>query len=455
MISENINKGKKISILGAGVSGCSLAMLAKKSGADVFVSDSQELSIKTTSFFYLNKIHFESGCNSERLLDADEIIVSSGISPESEILKEACKRNIKVTGELDFVSRFIECPVIAVTGSNGKTTTTSMIGYMLKAAGYDVGVCGNIGDPIANVVEKKHDYIVAELSSFQLYRAKKFKCNVAIVTNLAPDHINWHGSYNNYVSSKANIFKCLAEDGIAIYQERDTSAFEFGENITQYPLTWSENIDKNGIILDDSKKEAYIIKNGKKSNLFTFGDTSLIGSHNLENVAMTTAVLSVLGIKVDYEKLKTFTPPMHRCAFIGEVNGIGFVDDSKGTNVAASVTAMSCIPGKKIVILGGQGKGEEYSLLAQTVKKETQTAVLIGEEKNIIAESLDKVGFSQYIKVKTMKEAVNEAYKAAHEREIVLLSPACTSWDMYPSYAARGDDFTKHVKELIKREKTE
>ncbi|MEG1836914.1 MAG: UDP-N-acetylmuramoyl-L-alanine--D-glutamate ligase [Synergistaceae bacterium] len=447
MFQSDYYLNKKISIFGAGVSGRSLSLLAKKMGATVFVSDSNELSLDTVTFFRVNSINFESSCNSAKLFDADEIIVSSGISPDNPMLLEAVNRGITVKGELDFISQFIDCPVIAVTGSNGKTTTTSMIGDLLKKAGYKVGICGNIGNPIAKVIGEDYDYIVAELSSFQLYRAKTFKCDIAIVTNLAPDHITWHGSYENYVKSKAKIISSLRDNGFAIYQKRDELAFEFG-NVKKLPLSWSNVSEIDGIYLDSEERKIYLRKESKVNCLLDFNIVKLLGNHNLENVAMVVSVLSILNLTINKEDIISFVPPKHRCAFVEKIKGITFVDDSKGTNVAASVTAMTSISGRKIVILGGQGKGEDYSLLAETVIAQARYVVLIGEEKLKIANVLDKYNYREYKFADNMAEAVDVAYSLATENDIVLLSPACTSWDMYPSYAVRGDDFVNCVKTI-------
>ena len=452
LIDTRRYEGKRISVLGAGVSGTSLAELAKKAGADVFVSDAQELSLDTTSFFYTNGIRFESGGNTEKILDADILLVSSGISPENKWLLEAEKKDIDVIGELDFASQFISCPIIAVTGSNGKTTTTSMIGYLLEKSGYRTGVCGNIGNGISHMADGDYDFVVAELSSFQLHRASSFRCNVAVVTNLAPDHITWHGSYENYIAAKAKEISSLVENGIAVYQSRDEAAFCFRDDVNRFPLSWTSESEENALCIDRGTEAAYVIKNGKKTKLFDFDDINLLGDHNIENTAMTLAVLNMLGVSVPKEVLASYVPPKHRCAFAGKINDVTFVDDSKGTNVAATVTALTAINGTKVIILGGQGKGEEYSLLAETVRNQARAAVLIGEEKEVMAAALDKEGFTNYRFEKNMKSAVDTAYSMADHGDIVLLSPACTSWDMYPSYVARGEDYVRCVKELIERE---
>ena len=217
MCEESQIQGKRITVVGAGVSGRALAELAAKLGAKVFVSDAKELPEETKKLFESAGIDYECGGNTERALEADEVVVSSGISPKAPIVAEALKRGMRVTGELDFVNPYLSGIVIGVTGSNGKTTTTSMIGYFLEKLGYSVMTGGNIGNAVAHAAGRDYDFIVLELSSFQLYWAREFMCDLAIVTNLAPDHIDWHGSYENYVASKANLINCLAPGGALLY----------------------------------------------------------------------------------------------------------------------------------------------------------------------------------------------------------------------------------------------
>ena len=446
---------RKISILGAGVSGLALAELAVSHGAKVFVSDAKEISKESEQFFSTHGITWEASGNTEKVLDADEIVISSGIPPKNAMIIEAVKREIPVTGELDFVSPYLSGSIIAVTGSNGKTTTTSMIGYLLEKAGHNVITCGNIGNPVAKAAGKKYDFIVMELSSFQLYWAKSFICDVAIVCNLAPDHIDWHGSYENYVAAKANIIKSLSYGGAAIYQKRDEADLHIAEDRISLPMSWDVcRKDQNGIYMDKESSSAWLNNEGCSScgKLFDFSSVKLLGSHNLENTAMAITALSLFEVEVKPESIESYVPPKHRCAYAGEVKGIKFVDDSKGTNVAATLTAMSSLPGSKVIILGGQGKGEDYAPLAVGAAKYTKYAVVIGSEKDKIASALSLAGYNSFIKVDNMDEAVETAYLNASEGDTVLLSPACTSWDMYPNYGARGDHFVKAAKKIIERE---
>lgn len=449
MSGDNTLKGKRISIIGAGVSGSELALLAARLGAGVFVSDSGAIKEEKLSLFHDGGIGCEGGANTERALDADLIVVSSGISPEIPIIKEAASKNIPVMGELDFVYPYLSGKIIAVTGSNGKTTTASMIGFFLEELGYNALTGGNIGNAVAKAAGKDYEYIVLELSSFQLHWAKTFRTDIAIVTNLAPDHIDWHGSYEKYVEAKSKIIRLLKKDGKAIYQERD--GYELSA-VGGIALSWINPCLINRIYMDDVGNCAKLRLDGAETKLFDFSDVKLLGRHNLENTAMALAALRSCGVAVPPELISRYIPPAHRCAYAGEAGGVTFVDDSKGTNVAASVTAMSSLPNSKVVILGGKGKGEDYAPLAAAVKKYASWAVLLGEEKEKIAAALKEAGFDSFTFAAEMDEAVETAYSKASAGETVLLSPACTSWDMYPNYGARGDHFVRAIREIIKRE---
>ncbi len=231
MEKDTTYKGKRISVIGAGVSGRSLAELARKLGAEVFVSDLKKIDEETVKAFKAMEIDWEEEGNTEKVLACDEIILSSGVSQDIPILALAASQKIPVTGELDFVYPYMTGKIIAVTGSNGKTTTASMTGFLLERAGAVSMTGGNIGNPAANAAYEKNDFLVLELSSFQLNRINKFKCDIAVVTNLAPDHIDWHGSYEKYVEAKANVIRSLAPNGRAIYQERDSKALDVPEGV--------------------------------------------------------------------------------------------------------------------------------------------------------------------------------------------------------------------------------
>ena len=444
----------KISILGAGVSGQGLALLAKNLGFEVFVSEQKNISEDVKELFNKNNIKFEEGGNTSKIFDSEEILISSGISPKSEILIDAEKTGKKLTGELDFVLPHIKAKnLICVTGSNGKSTVTSLTGHILNKAGLKTGTGGNLGTASSTFTSENFDAVVLELSSFQLARAKNnLHSKISIVTNIAPDHIDWHGSFENYVEAKSRVLSLRDTNGWGIIQDRDFDILKAsGKLIT---LSWdkeSKHRAQGHIFMNEEGQEAIFLLNGQAKKLFNFSDTNLIGAHNLENVAMCLCAAFLSGVDITNPKylLDGFKPLPHRCELAGIINDVKYIDDSKGTNVAATITAMTSIKGRKIIILGGQGKGEEYSSLAEAVKKECDFAILLGQEAPKIQDALEKSGYTNFKRVSNMEEAVNLSESLATPGMIVLLSPACTSWDMYKSYKARGEHFCKIVNEKI------
>lgn len=447
---------RKVTVIGAGVSGQGLAMLAHNLGLDVFVSEQKKIADEVKEKFTKNNIAYEEG-HSEKVFDGtSEILISSGIPPKAQIIHEAEARNAKLTGELDFSIPHIKThKLICVTGSNGKSTVTSLIGHILNRAGMKAGAGGNLGTASSTFTSENFDSVVLELSSFQLERAtKNMHSRIAVITNLAPDHIDWHGSYENYVAAKAKILSLRDSDGFGIIQDRDAEMLNASGKIITLSNERMPRHKFSGHIFMDSDK-AVLTLGDNVSCLFRYSDTILIGMHNFENVAMSLCAVKLLGLDINSFGVKYllegFKPLPHRCEDAGTLNGVKYIDDSKGTNVAASVTAMKSINGRKIIILGGQGKGEDYAPLAETVMSECDEAVLLGEEAEKIREALKKAGCpdEKIHMAKTMHDAVDISESLAKPGMFVLLSPACTSWDMYKSYKARGEDFCNIVREKI------
>lgn len=442
MRRERAMDGMKIGVLGAGVSGVSLALFASRMGADVLLSDAGEIAVDVLHKMERNGIVCESGGHTAKVFSSDRIVLSSGFPPAAKILDEARKRGLPVEGELDFVIPHVKGRFISVTGSNGKTTTTSLIGHLLKALGHDVAVVGNIGNPIGDIGGEGFDYIVAEFSSFQLHWASAIHVDMAIVTNLAPDHLDWHGSYDNYVGAKARLFDFVGENGHSLMKECDRELLEPRPD-TAFTLLWGREGGERNVVLDEIEKKASL----GDERLFSFQDTKLLGRHNMENVAFAAAALFLSGedLKAARSSLASYDPPPHRCALVLTEGGVRYIDDSKGTNVTASVTALTSIEGRKIVILGGRGKGEDYANLLPAVREQAKQVLLIGEAAGEIGEALHEGGYGNVTFAANMEEAVKLAVKMAEVGDVVLLSPACTSWDAYKNYGERGDHFASLV----------
>jgi UDP-N-acetylmuramoylalanine--D-glutamate ligase len=470
----------RLTVLGAGASGTAIARMASRMGADVFVSDAAKIAPETAKFFETAGIRYEEKGHTEKIFDCDRAIVGSGFPPTAPVLERLASKGITPVGELDFVMPFVKGRVIGVTGSNGKTTTASLLGHLLKVEGANCEVAGNIGKPIADIQIRRQktagsararrgacfpdpfekgsrgpvplrgtdahrpdaptgspDYTVLELSSFQLHWASAVKFAGAIVTNLAPDHIDWHGSCENYVRAKAKLVGFVERGGFAIVQKRDRETFKIGEVSARY-LTWDAPFADDDIFL--SLEKASAVMDGKE--LFRFGETRLLGTHNMENTSMAMGMVNMLGLgNAARASLPSYTAPAHRCGLVLEKNGVRYIDDSKGTNIAASVAAMSAIDGPHLVILGGRGKGENYGGLAEPLKKYAKHAYLIGEAASEIAASLSLAGCDNFSVSGDMENAVKEAVSAARPGDSVLLSPACASWDAYRNYNERGDHF--------------
>ena len=448
---------KRLTVIGAGVSGTALALFARSLGDRVFVSEEKNaLAPEAAEQLKSAGIEWETGGHTGRAFEADALLLSSGIPPFASCIKEAERRGVPVIGELDFVIPHIKGRIVGVTGSNGKSTLTALCGHILQKTGLKVGIGGNIGDAASLFTKESFDYVVLELSSFQLHWAHNLKSAVAVVTNLAPDHIDWHGSYEAYVAAKAKIISLQDEGGWSIVQDRDYAALGMRRPEKTVALSWSERLESKAAGQVFMGKDSAVLRLDWRGGadeerlLFRYGDTSLLGNHNFENVAMALAAMRLLGVDVPYAKgvIEGFQPLPHRCELARTVNGVTYVDDSKGTNVAASVTAMTSIKGRKVVILGGRGKGEDYGLLAEAVKSEADAAVLIGEEKERIEAALRSVGFDAISRVEDMEAAVYEAGRRAAPGMVVLLSPACTSWDMYENYKKRGEHFCGIVRKL-------
>lgn len=446
-------EGRRITIIGGGVSGTALAKLGQKLKASVFLTEGKDLSNSFRADLEQRGIAFEEGGHTDKAWQTDLVVASSGLPPNSSPVMEARKRGIPVLGELDFVTPFLKGKLLAVTGSNGKTTTTALIGHLLASCGFKIKTVGNIGSPLADAALEDNDFLVAELSSFQLYWSHNYSVDLAVITNIAPDHINWHGSYENYIQSKASLLEKVKSGGEMIIQAKDLELL--GQPDRAIALHWS--LAKDG--LGDNKRKTlelgtetafFKTPSSGKRPLFRFEEILLPGRHNIENAAMAFLACLLAGAPEGKlrEGLRSFHGLPHRCEPVAVRNEVQYIDDSKGTNVAATVTALESLSGEKVIILGGQGKGEDYAPLAVAVKNHARAAVLIGTETEKIERALIDAGFLKISKEQTMDNAVLSASKLAKRGDIVLLSPACTSWDMYPNYKERGNHFQRLAREL-------
>jgi len=442
---------KRIVILGAGESGAGAAVLAKMKGFDVFVSDTSAIKDRYKEQLTNYDIPWEEGHHTDGLiLNADEIIKSPGIPENAPMIKKIKAKGIPVISEIEFAGRYTAAQMICITGSNGKTTTTSLIYHILKNAGYNVGLAGNIGRSLAlQVATEKYDYYVIELSSFQLDNMYKFKANIAILLNITPDHLDRYDfKMQNYVDAKMRITQNQTEDDAFIFWNDDpivkAEMQKYDLKAQLYPFS---ELKGNGAIAyaEDSK---FVIEQPEPFNM-ELDELALTGKHNLYNSLAAGIAANIAGISSEQlrESLSNFAGVEHRLEKVCRVRGIDFVNDSKATNVNACWYALESMKQPTVLILGGIDKGNDYSEIYDLVREKCVGLVFLGVDNKKLHENFDSFGLP-IVDVTSMKDCVNECYKMAHDGDCVLLSPCCASFDLFKNMEDRGEQFKTYVREL-------
>ncbi len=446
-----MQKRYNIVVLGGGESGVGAALLAKRNGESVFISDFGTLKYKYKKEIIEAGIDFEEGKHSvEIITNAKTIIKSPGIPDESEIVVQAKKSGAEIIGEIEYGARNTNAKFIAITGSNGKTTTTLLIYHILKQAGLKVGLAGNVGQSLARqIVTEDPDWFVVELSSFQLDTMFTFHAHIAILMNITPDHLDrYNYNFDNYINSKFRILQNQNQSDYFIYFADDPVVEKkMSElNIVAKKLTFS--------LKDDTKSNAYISKNQiiiKYNNQFAmFYDKLIIkGKHNLCNAMAASLVADITNIKNEKirESLASFTGVEHRLEEYLTIHGVLYINDSKATNINSTWYALESMTKPTVWIVGGVDKGNDYSELNDVVAKTVKAIVCLGtDNKKIIDHFKDRVNI--IVETQSMKEAVYAAYKLAEPSDVVLLSPACASFDLFSNYEERGKKFKDAVRDL-------
>lgn len=448
-------KEKKLSyflVIGLGASGVSMAKFLHSKGEAVVATDIEDSKIGIAKELNALGIETEIGFHNQKTFNRASVMVPSpGIPLTNKFIKTALNLGGCITGELDIFTRYNHLPVIAITGTNGKTTTTSLIGNMLKACGMNPFVGGNIGTPLVDHLMSKEtaDVIVAEISSFQLDISKRFKPDVGVLLNISEDHLDRYENYKAYDASKWSIFKNQNASDKAVINQSINGFDKKSPKLSSKIFTFSSDNDTL------ANCSAEIISKKIKITTTDCGITiqteelkELAGTHNRENIA--AAVLACLAIGADIKDilkgLKTFKNLAHRIEFIKTIDGISFYNDSKATNTDAVIRAIDYFKKNIILILGGREKSTDFSLLVTDVKKSVKTIVALGECRTHIRETFEDI--CSLKEAKTMKDAVQTAFDTAICDDVVLLSPACASFDMYESYGHRGNDFVTHVNAL-------
>ena len=427
--------------MGAGESGSGAAILAKTKGYDVFVSDCGTISEPYRALLDQNGVKWEDGKHSEELiLNADEVVKSPGIPLAAPLIQKLQAQGTPVISEIEFAARYTKAKMICITGSNGKTTTTSLIFYILQKAGLNVGLAGNIGNSLAlQVAREDHDYYVIELSSFQLDNMYDFKAYIAILLNITPDHLDRYDfKFQNYVDAKFRITRNQTADDAFIYWaedpviDREMKRLQLGATLYPYGFT--------------------------QPNPLPVGEDELAlkGRHNVLNSMAATIAANVVGIQKEVirESLKTFQGVEHRLQYVATVKGVRYINDSKATNVNSCWYALESMTTPVVLILGGKDKGNDYSEIDELVREKCHTLIFMGLHNEKLREHFanhisqitnDKL---QIIDTDNLHDAVQGAYQAAREGDTVLLSPCCASFDLFKSYEDRGEQFMAAVKAL-------
>jgi UDP-N-acetylmuramoylalanine--D-glutamate ligase len=439
--------------LGAGESGIGAALLAKQKGYNVFVSDASAIKPIYQSELEANNIPFESGTHDvERILGADEVMKSPGIPEKSELVKQIRAKGIPVISEIEFGFRYKGASkIVAITGSNGKTTTTSLLYHICKVAEEDVAIVGNIGFSFARQIaqDPKALYVI-EVSSFQLDDIHSFRPDIAILLNITEDHLDrYNYQFEYYVKSKFRIIENQTEKDCFIYCIDDEVIVKHLELLTTHtnllPFSMKQELKKGGYI----KNEQMMLKIQEERVTMSIYDFALKGKHNAYNTMAASIAASTLGIRKEKirEAVSNFHSLEHRMEFVATVKGVDFINDSKATNVNSTWYALESMQKPTILILGGVDKGNDYALVADLIKDKVKAIVCMGTDNTKLIEFFkDKV--AQIIEVDSAKKAVNASFKLAEKGDVVLLSPACASFDLFKNYEDRGLQFKESVKEL-------
>jgi len=444
--------GRNITVVGLGVSGLAAARFLSRRGARITISDSRseaELKTALAAISGLQPALDLGGHSDKAFANADLIVVSPGVPLKTPALARAKARGVPIIGELELAARFLRTPLAAVTGTNGKSTTVSLLGHLAREAGINVFVGGNLGTPLVEYVDgpQDADLAVAEVSSFQLEAIEEFHARWAIMLNVTPDHLDRYDGIDDYIRAKARVFDNQTAEDLAVLNFDDPLTRGMGKNLAGRVEFFSRETDSGCAAW---AREGFITLAGGGRELMEFptADLRLKGAHNLENIMAAALVARDVGIGAESlaAGLRTFHPLAHRMEFVANVNGVDFYDDSKGTNVGAVIKALEGMDRPVVLILGGRDKDSDFTLLRKAVQDKARGVALVGEAGPAIGLALGNVVPHQV--ANSFQEAVQLAYSMARPGDAVLLSPACASFDMFENYARRGEVFQDLVKRM-------
>jgi len=443
---------ERLVILGGGESGVGTAILGKQKGYEVFVSDKGEISKKYKKVLLNNEIDFEENQHTEsKILNADVVMKSPGIPEKLSLVQKLIKNSIKVISEIEFAAQFTKATVIGITGSNGKTTTTLLIHHILKKAGLSVGVAGNIGDSFAQqVAGETHENYVLELSSFQLDGVEKFNSHIAILTNITPDHLDRYGNdFDKYIASKFRITKNQKETDYLIYDADNTAINNWlKKNKTRaklVPFSLEKELEYGAYVKDNN----IIININKDQINMPLSTLSIKGKHNTKNAMAAAMAAQLLKVRKQAikESLEDFEGVEHRLENVAKVDDVEYINDSKATNVNAAFYALECMDKTTVWIVGGVDKGNDYNDLLPLVREKVKAIVCLGLDNEKIKNTFGNV-VDIIVETAGAEEAVKVSHKLAERGEVVLLSPACASFDLFDNYEDRGRQFKQAIRGL-------
>lgn len=446
--------GKHVLVFGCGISGIGAVKLLEKHGAEVVLYDGNEKLDKEEVRKKLPegaKAEIVTGAFPDGLFEKTEIVVlSPGVPTDLPVVKAMKERGILVTGEVELAYEFGKGDVLAVTGTNGKTTTTTLLGEIMKAYQDEVFVVGNIGNPYTVAADQMTDksVAVAEMSSFQLETVAEFRPKVSAILNFTPDHLNRHHTMENYVNAKKNIAKNQTSSDYCILNYEDERTREFGENIAAKVLYFSSRRKiEQGIYLEDDQ---IVWKYPDETVICSVDELKLLGLHNYENYMAAIAMAAVYGVPLSIirKAVKDFQGVEHRIEYVTEKHGVAYYNDSKGTNPDAAIKGIQAMNRRTVLIGGGYDKDSDYTGWIKAFDGKVKKLILLGQTKEKIADAAESCGFHDYVLVDTFEEAVLLAARTAEAGEAVLLSPACASWGMFPNYEVRGRVFKEIVNSL-------
>lgn len=448
-----MEKEKYIVILGAGESGVGAAYLAQHQGCQVFVSDAGEISQKYRDELDSLGVSYEFNQHTdEKILSATEVIKSPGIPDKAPIIKKLVEKGVPVISEIEFAARYTDARLICITGSNGKTTTTMLTYHILKNAGLNVGLAGNIGQSFAKQVAlKQHDWYVLELSSFMLDNMYSFRADIAVLLNITPDHLDrYEYKIENYRNSKFRIIQNQTEQDVFIYCADDpetlTGLKEHRPNARAYPFSILEKMQPGAYL---NENHINISINNQPDFSMSITDLALQGKHNIYNSMASGIIAKVLELRNETvrESMGSFRNIEHRLEHVGRISGINFINDSKATNVNSTWYALESMPSEVVLILGGVDKGNDYTMLKDLVKNKVKAIVCLGKDNKRIHDAFEE-DVDVIVNTFSASEAVEIAYHLAKKGDTVLLSPACASFDLFKNYEDRGNQFKQAVREL-------